>query len=77
MAGLRNNFQDHRRLSEIFLELQGPIRKPEQAGYWKDFNNYSKCFHRSKQKLHFEFLYKKEAKNCENCSALIQKVFRV
>jgi hypothetical protein len=31
MAGFRNSFQSHRRLSEQLLESQAAIRKPEQA----------------------------------------------
>jgi hypothetical protein len=31
IAGFRNNFQDHRRVTEQLLETQAAIRKPEQA----------------------------------------------
>ncbi len=31
MAGFRNNFQEHRRISEQLLELQAALGKPEQA----------------------------------------------
>jgi hypothetical protein len=54
MAGFRNNFQDHRRVSEQLLETQAAIRKPRnklyEEGYWKEFHN-KKVIYRSKQKL--------------------------
>jgi hypothetical protein len=31
IAGFRNNFQGHRRVTEQLLETQAAIRKPEQA----------------------------------------------
>jgi hypothetical protein len=31
MAGIRNNFEDHKRLSEPFSKSQAAIGKPEQA----------------------------------------------
>jgi hypothetical protein len=31
IAGFRNNFQDHRRVTEQLLETQAAIRKPEPA----------------------------------------------
>ncbi len=31
IAGFRNNFQDHRRVTEQLLETQAAIRKPELA----------------------------------------------
>jgi hypothetical protein len=31
IAGFRNNFQDHSRVTEQLLETQAAIRKPEQA----------------------------------------------
>ncbi len=42
MAGFRNNFQDHRQVSEQLLETQAAIRKLEQLSeetYWKEFHN--------------------------------------
>jgi hypothetical protein len=53
MTSFRNNFQDHRRLSELILEDQA-------ASFLKKVNGrifrIIKCFHRSKQKL-FWFMY--------------------
>jgi hypothetical protein len=31
IAGFRNNFQDHRRVTEQLLETQAAIRKPEKT----------------------------------------------
>jgi hypothetical protein len=42
VAGFRNNFLEHMRLSEQLMEGAGGNRKAERAyeeGYWKDFHN--------------------------------------
>jgi hypothetical protein len=39
MVGFRNNFQDHRRLSEQLLESQAAIGKPEQDA-WRGLQGF-------------------------------------
>jgi len=44
MAGFRNNFQGHGRLSKQLLEALAAIGNPKitfpaEEGYWKDFYN--------------------------------------
>ncbi len=56
-AGIRNNFLDHRRLSEQILDLQAAIGKPEQASLKRVTGRtftVRKWFYWSKQRLYFE-----------------------
>ncbi len=55
LAGFRNNFQNHRWLSEQLLWLPESRKKRD---YWSNFQN--KWFHRSKQKLYFQFSSKRQ-----------------
>jgi hypothetical protein len=39
MTGIRNNFQDHRRLSEELFRDTSGHQKAKTSGYWKDFHS--------------------------------------
>ncbi len=72
MAGFRNNFQNHRRLSEQLLESQAAIGKPEQASWRVLLEEYVviKWFHRCDQKLYFGFSWQKGCQQLWKPSAL-------
>ncbi len=71
VGNFRNNFQDHRRLSEQLQDSQAAIGKPEQASC----HNYSSTrFHRSKQKLYFGFSSQKTVQKIfENYQRLFKR----
>ncbi len=73
MSGFRNNFQNHRRLSEQLLESQAAFGKPEQATYritGRIFTISSgKCFPRTRkhgETLFWIFFIKGQPKKSEN-----------
>jgi hypothetical protein len=69
MAGFRDNFQDHRRLSEQIFERQAAIGKPEQAsrrGFLEGFSQLVSDFIEAGRYLILNVLHKKTAKNREN-----------
>jgi hypothetical protein len=69
IASFRNNFEDHRRVTEQLLETQAAIRKPEQAlwrGLLEGISQIVSDFIEASRNFYLDFLYKKTTKNYEN-----------
>ena len=73
IAGFRNNFQNHRRVSEQLLKAQAVIREPEKSSLKRVTGRKVSNFIEASRNFILDFLYKKTTKNCENHKSSFEK----
>jgi len=76
IAGFRNNFQDHRRVTKQYLETQAALRKPEQAlwrGLLEWISQLLSDFIEASETFLFGFPSQKDNWKLWKTEALIQK----